>query len=750
MWEKLKALSQHPAAKACKKYFGDPVQLYAVFLIMTTMYYYHKEWAWLYTLIALPISYILMRFYDFVASKRFIGPVCYLLYMIAGLYVTFMITNLGEKSYPITFFVWFLTPQGVVEFSMLYTIAIYMLMIGFITSAVYYFAQVRYRMVMQFVIMLIPLSLYAKEGLHMPALLVILLLSSYFLLMVYCRQLKENKETRLLDGFHSGMSIALYVAAFSVIAAIIPKPQFQADREFIDNAMAYSTWSDVLMNAISMFTESTDNTGVVSNNARTLYYARSNEALRLRTQTFTYYLDNDSWNTIEEYDKPLLKYEEPLTYQPRALTQAILDAAAADPAFARKYNLSDLAGTTLPEQKLSELYIYYVWYNAAALPSPTRTQNVVNGTVYSIRRSASNALFTDLRGSGAVFRYYSDTYANNTAEAEILSRLKHDSYAALLDEAGRILQTAHPEEAAILAQAGAEFQAAEQMQYTAMQHDYASPVVSRLAAEITQGLESDLEKAKAIERYFQDAGYVYDLSYAKEAGQNIDDFLNTSHTGVCYEYATAMTLMCRSIGLPARLAQGFSMNQPYEARFRSAGQDINTNFVIKMRDAHAFPEVYVAGYGWISFEPTVPAEEEEKTTAENLNVTRWGYVFLALTLLAIGIWAMLPYLREKQFRRKLPAMEPSAAAAAAFLRMRGALRLTDSVTVCELQQQSEPFFRDDKAFAELDALLYDPARSAAMTSAQLAGIYILWQTQRKAFEKAEKQRRKAQKKSEKA
>ena len=750
MWEKLKSIAQHPAAKALKTFCGDPVQLYSVFLVMTAMHYYHQEWTWLYTLLTLGISFVLIRFYDFVAKRKLIGPVCYLIFLGLGLYVVSLITHLGEHSYPLSFFVWFLTPQGVVDFSLIYTIAIYLLMTGFFTSAVYYFAKVRYRMVMQLVIMLIPLSLYAKEGLHMPALLVILLLSSYFLLMVYCRQLRENEEVRLMDGFHSGVSIALYVAAFSVIAAIIPKPQFEADREFIDNAMSYSTWSDTLMNAISMFTNKTTNSISVSNNARTLYYAYAPESLRLRTQTYTYYLDDDSWNAVTSYDKPDQVYAEPLTYQPRALTQAILDAAAADDAFAETYGLTDVRDMDLPPQNLQRAAFFPLWYNVTALPTPTRTSGLKIDNDH-ITRSATDTVSLMLQQDGAEVYYYSDTYARYEAESAVLNRLQNATYADLLRDAEQILRSRDSAAADLVQQAAREFQAAEQLLQTAEKNDFHSDVIDRLAAEITKDRYSDLEKALSIEQYFSDAGYVYDLAYQKAEGENIVDFLTVSHTGVCYEYATAMTLLCRSAGLPTRYVQGFNLGERYEKGLsiqNSRGNQTDVNFVIKMRDAHAFPEVYISGYGWVSFEPTVAsAEGERNSTAENLNVARWGYVLLGLTLIAIGIWMLLPRIRERQFRRRLPGMEASAAASAVFRQMRTTLHMEDSATVQELQKMSLPFFGEETVFAEIDKLLYDPAHRSEMHSQQLAETYIRWQAQYKVYEKEVKKLRKEQKKN---
>ena len=747
MWDKLKALSQHPAAQAIKKFCGDPVQLYSVFLIMTAMHYYHRDWSWLYTIIALVLSFVLMRFYDFVAKKRLIGPLCYLLFMGVGLYVTGMITNLGQQSYPISFMVWFLTPQGVVEFSMLYTIAIFLLMVGFLTSAVYYFAKVRYRMVMQFLIMLIPLSLYAKEELQMPAHLVILLLASYFLLMVYCRQLRANDEVRHLSGLSAGASIAIYVAAFSVGAAIIPKPQFEADREFIDNAMAYTSWSDILMSAISMFTDSTDNTLGTSNNARTIFYVDAHEDTRLRTQTFSYYLDDDSWNTIYEYDRPEKHYEAPLNYQPRALTQAILDAAAADAEFAEKYDLTDVAGTVLPEQELRRMTFYPLWNNMPGVPTPTRTEHIINVRPLETYMSSTKTVAMYMRDIYPAVSYYPDTYIHLQAEADVLRRLHPETYDALLEDAAAVLSDADPEAGKIIVQARLEYLEAETELENVHAKDYHSDVIDTLAAEITQGLDNDLDKALAIERYFTDHGYIYDQSFRKETGDNIDTFLTESHTGVCYEYATAMTLLCRSAGIPTRFVEGYNMGERYDGSFNADGVTHRTNYLIKMRDAHAFPEVYIAGYGWVSFEPTVSPLDEGDSTAENTIVARWGFVLLVLCLIALGIWLLLPHIREKQFCRKLRELLPAQAASAIFIRMRRILHLPDSATVHELERSSSPFFAEEQLFGEMDALLYHTTEQPTMTASQLAETYIRWQANRKAYEKEQKKLRKEQKKS---
>lgn len=738
MWNKLQELSEHPFARFLKKLIGDPVQLYAIFLVTTVMYYYHSDMTWMYTILSAFISWVMMRFYDFVARHKWIGPLTYLVYMFAGLEIVGMITNWGQKSYPISFMVWFLTPQSVVTFSGWYTASIYLLMIGFLTSAVYYFSKTRYRMSMQFLIMLIPLSLYAKEGIHMPAILVIILLASYFLLMVYCRQLNNSNEIRYLPSFHGSVSIAAYVLAFSAVAAIFPKPTINADREFIDNAMSYSTWSDVLMNAISMFTDTTDNSVGTSNNTRTIYYVSSPETLRLRTQTYSYYQADDSWTVIRDYDYPSEDYTGNMTYRPQDVLQAILDAAQ-NPDFAQKYHLESVKDNTLTEQKLSAVSVCPRYYPMQVLPSPTRT--LASSQIMGMSVSKTGT-FAGNQADWATVQYYSDTYARYEAVLPILQKLSGETYLSLLEDAQNLLQTSAPEESALLARVQLECQDAYQYLSDVQEQDFQSDVIKNLAEQITSGLSSDFDKARAIEAYFLNENFIYDQAYQKPVGSNAEYFLTESKTGVCYEYATAMVLLCRSIGLPARYVQGYNLNEMYEANFR--GRDCN--YVIKVRDAHAFPEVYISGYGWLSFEPTVPSMEIlENTQMENQVVMQWGFVLLIFAILAGTIYFLLPRIREALFRKRLHSMPSSECASAVFQHMRLLMHLPDSTTVQELAQKSAPFFSEADLFDALDVLLYHPSQQIE-PSISLAVSYQNWADARSQFLKEQAQKAKQLKK----
>ncbi len=727
MLEKLRKLQEHPAVKAIKPFLSDPVELYTVFLIMTGMYYYHPEFCWLYTILAVLVCHMIMKFYDFVARHKYIGPLSYLAYLFAGLSVFSLLVNIGYAEYPLFFLVWFLTPQGVLDFSLWYTLAIYWMMLGFLSSTVYYFSKVRYRMLMQFVIMLIPLTLYAKEGIQMPALLVILLVSSYFLLMVYCRQLREDDTVQRVNHSGTVISVLFYVAAFSILAAIVPKPKITADREYIENVMAQSTLSDTLMNMISGFTQSTDNSFISNNSGRTVYYVEADESLRLRTQTYSYYLADDSWNAIDSYEFDNRSFAAERCYAPADLLEAILEAADADAQFAEKYGLTDVVGTEIPSQREGYVCIH-PRFSTIFVPSVTRVSELGDYLENFDVKETRHMILT-LGGNPTMdYYYYPDSFARNADVNAVLCELDGASYESLLLDAAEILWY-DSDAAALLNDCAEECSNAYAFLSDVHGMDFCTEKMTALAEEITAGCDSDYEKAHAIERYFTEQGFLYDENYRKPEGENIEDFLLTTKRGVCYEYATAMVLLCRAIDLPARYVQGYSMSEQYN------GEEYD--YVVKVRDAHAFPEVYIAGYGWLGFEPTVAAQEmTDGTVAENHYVMLWGFGFLGCAVVGFAVWLILPKLRERQFRRKLTAMKPEQAASAVFHRMRSIMGLAESVTVMELLTHSKLFVKDAVLFLQLDATIY--GHSDEVSAEQLLQGYCKWHEARESYLKEQK------------
>ena len=117
--------------------------------------------------------------------------------------------------------------------------------------------------------------------------------------------------------------------------------------------------------------------------------------------------------------------------------------------------------------------------------------------------------------------------------------------------------------------------------------------VHLLAAELTKDLDTAYDKAKAIESYLRTFPYSLEIPGPRLGQDGVDYFLFDEQQGYCDYYASAMVVMLRSVGVPARYVRGYINPSSDEGIFQ-----------LLESDGHAWPEVYFPGYGWIEFEPT--------------------------------------------------------------------------------------------------------------------------------------------------
>ena len=102
-------------------------------------------------------------------------------------------------------------------------------------------------------------------------------------------------------------------------------------------------------------------------------------------------------------------------------------------------------------------------------------------------------------------------------------------------------------------------------------------------------------RPRALERFLQQYPYSLDPTILPPAGADpVDHFLFELKQGYCDYYASAMVVLARTVGLPARFASGYAV-QPADEAGRQTIYRIN---------AHSWAEIYFAGFGWIEFEPT--------------------------------------------------------------------------------------------------------------------------------------------------
>jgi transglutaminase-like putative cysteine protease len=121
--------------------------------------------------------------------------------------------------------------------------------------------------------------------------------------------------------------------------------------------------------------------------------------------------------------------------------------------------------------------------------------------------------------------------------------------------------------------------------------------LKRLAAGITRRARTPFAKAVALQDYFTTAanGFTYNLGATlPDSLQGLTQFLFRTKSGYCQQFAFAMAALAREIGIPSRIAVGYTAGQP-------GG---NGMWKVTAGDAHAWPELYFRDVGWLRFEPT--------------------------------------------------------------------------------------------------------------------------------------------------
>lgn len=121
------------------------------------------------------------------------------------------------------------------------------------------------------------------------------------------------------------------------------------------------------------------------------------------------------------------------------------------------------------------------------------------------------------------------------------------------------------------------------------------PRIPTLAAQVTEDAASAYDQLLALERYLRTFTYDLDVPEPPPGVDVAAYFLFDLQRGYCDYYATAFVVMARSLGIPARFATGYAPGS-----WLSMGQE----WLITEAEAHAWPEVYLPGYGWLAFEPT--------------------------------------------------------------------------------------------------------------------------------------------------
>lgn len=150
--------------------------------------------------------------------------------------------------------------------------------------------------------------------------------------------------------------------------------------------------------------------------------------------------------------------------------------------------------------------------------------------------------------------------------------------------------------------------------------------VHDLAREITRSATNTYDKIKAIETYLKE-NFRYDIEspVPPEGHDAVDHFLFETDIGFCEQFASATTVMLRSLGIPARVVAGYAVGRrnPFTGLYE-----------VRNSDAHTWVEVYFPRFGWYEFDPTFAIPPAQTDLAEFVPLMR-AFRFVAEKLSAL-------------------------------------------------------------------------------------------------------------------
>lgn len=624
----------------------------SIFIVISCMYIYCPEYIFPVSLLIIIIQASVFTFYDFLYGKSMLLKFVSVLgsfFCILGMVAIAVKTGQNKSSYD--YFIWFLSPQALVSFSFSYIAATFILINFFISSTIYYFSAVRYRLSMTFLITMIPFAFYRKEGNAVPALIAFVLLAMYIIMMIHYRNVNTKSDQKMILDLGYKKSIFYFIALTSAVTFIIPRPQnnFAASAWF-SSVIESEKLSEYMLKRLGVTTTTSSSYSVYtsSQNIHLYTFITDDLPLNIKFQTFSSYdSSRNSWNAVsgdligEPLEKSYAKYLDPAGFY-----EAVAYADHNNSEFSEKYSLG-LKKSSLPEKSEKLLSMTYCIQPSRYYVSPTLSYKIKNDIDDVVYRSENGLLYRNLKNEMTYsLEFYSGKLDKYGDFKTILKSLNMSAYGEFLNDLKVSLADSEKYTDVVDAYIN-DFEYSEK--YLAGSNGYIPNRIKNLSDEITNGIDSDYEKAVAIQNYFTKNGFVYDINYQKPVDYDIETFLFKDKRGVCSDYATSMVLLARSAGIPARYAEGLHLEK--SANSREAANNIVS---VSDADLHAFPELFIAGYGWMTFEPTQAPEESKSFLSRFLlNIIIAAGTVVVIILAVLFRVFVYPDLAERLFERKI-------------------------------------------------------------------------------------------------
>lgn len=470
--------------------------------------------------------------------------------------------------------------------------------IGFTTS---YFTAYMPRPCFLLLPAFIPLILGARTTSGLPAGLIIFMAAGFFAAMLGIARPEKPTENVYIDDKKARRerlaAIGALTAAAAVLLTIFPRSSTTRYGQYLDSVFTrrnrnyYGSQSLTNLRNVAR-----PNTGNNTPGTNTLFVASTTFPANVSSGSYDIYNGKDGWEWIDDSDT-VMGYSN-WEHAQRSINcnniiYKLKRAAAAGKLSEYKNDINSL---TIDSNNTATMMINVVdGSNTAVILHPQRTFGAqIYGSAKDTYRNRKDEIFT------------ADPFGRNASYMlEYYIEQPNESFLELLEKVDleQLLSAAYDEEVITAAEYNSFiYQDDYARQYRELvDNNGVTPEIQTLADEITRGLTNDYQKAMAIERWFGDAGFVYDLGFSPDE-PTAEYFLFKSKRGICTDFATASALLLRAAGIPARYTEGYVLSEK--------SMDSYGRYLVTSAQAHAYATAYISGYGWIEIDGTKYAEEE--------------------------------------------------------------------------------------------------------------------------------------------
>ncbi len=632
--------------------YGELLLLWILSAVCTSasVYIYLDTVINIWSVLGAVISAGVILFADFVRNKKFGGLLYAAVYMCVSFIPVFVIGDAFGLS---DFIRWFFSGAEAVEtrtgFIFLLTV-----MVSFLfTSAAYYFTKVIYRSSVIILITLIPFALAVKTVTNLPDGYIITASAANLLFFIYYSR-KNITEGTISKDKSALVVYTDYAAAVILLALLLPKPStapyYEKFEELTNRFQIGGTSESIYTGEYKDSSGSTDD--LRRGESVLIYLVSTSSPVYMKTQVFDIYTpETGLWTEADEMLGSKKWQEKASLLSFEQLGNALEKTLEASPELIDNYPQAEKLFSFTEAETFATVYAQE--FPAVYILAPLRATKLMLSNVNAefSARTDDGEIFTNNRlmpqDANYTIRYYTEDVFDWLV-ANGLCDLNIDEYKTFISHA--IISSDYgTEENNITYEFYKQHKYA--MEYAEKTKTTVSDKIQALADELTEGLEYDYQKAAAIEQYFHTGNFVYDLAYEAPEGMDTPEyFLFESKTGICSDYATAYTLLARAAGLTVRYVEGFVM-QPSETT--------QNMYFIYTDNAHAYPEVYIPGAGWIVYEPTPSSitaagegdSDDERTDPLAILFT----AIIAVCVIGIFILLMLlmPKILEAIFRAKI-------------------------------------------------------------------------------------------------